>query len=656
MTKGRAIAIAVIGIALTTILTLSIKYGKSTTKIQQVKADTTAETIPTEYLEWTFIVDVANETYEDKYGILDTIEEKLTDKSKFESDTYCNAQYILNNQYNAIIGTLGFYNIPTEEDQNYLLNGLAVYYYNEDTEYEEDIDIFFKYKYNKATETRIILTTYFNDNIYLDTPIQVSNPYSPVSIRINGTNNIIESQATITIKLYVINPTENTKWYILDEYYTIAETKLYKLEDLTGSNDFLYYESENNTFTQDPSENMDLGINLFDTQIGINHTIEKYSNNNFLLSRYNITTDNNEITNRQINTDWTYNASANDYQWLYNQKFQFDRYSATNHQIIDTQIQVANIEVENFNEQINTLQDNIIDLNAEKEELNDTITSLNSQKDNLATEIENLESEKEELETTITSLNSQIATLESNVEELEQDNADLSDQIDELEISISNLTTANTTLQNQLNAVSVDKTQLQATITTLNTEINRLENIIESLTLDNEDIEEQLATAQATITSLNATITTLNTQKTNLENSITSLQANYDELSEEYETLETIKNNINNQLDALQEDFDELTASYEEFRNEYGEYVENYENILTAYRELLDTNNGAIDIKGIMFDTLSMPFVFINKAFDITLFSGTAFAINIANLIKDILALLAILFLFGLFKKGLGAF
>lgn len=655
MTKGRAIAIAVIGIALTTILTLSIKYGKDNIKVQQIKAVETTETIPLEYLQWTFNIDVANEELEDRYQIANKIEEDFT-YNTFEADTYCNAQYILTNGNKIIIGTLGFYNIPTEEDQVYLTNGVAVYYYNEDTDYETDIDITFKYKYNKATETRIILTTYFNDNIYLDSPINVSNPTGPVGIRINGTNNIIESQATITIKLYVIKPKENTKWYILDEYYTIAKTKLYKFEDLTGANNFIYYEAENNTFSQDPSENTNLAINLFDNQIAINHTITKYNYNNRLISRYNIATNNFQVSNKQINDDWTYNENANTYRMLYNQKFEYNNTYATNKQIIDTQIQVANIEVENFNEQINSLQEDITDLNAEKEELNDTITSLNSQKENLATEIENLETEKEELETTITSLNSQIDTLENTVEELEQDNADLSDQIDELEISVSNLETANTTLQNQLNAVSVDKTELLATITTLNTEIDRLENIIDNLTLDNEDIEEQLKTAQATITSLNATITTLNTQKTNLENSITSLQANYDELSEEYETLETIKNNINNQLDALQEDFDELTASYEEFRNEYGEYIENYENILTAYRELLDTGNGVVDIKGIMFDTLSMPFVFINKAFDITLFSGTAFAINIANLIKDILALLAILFLFGLFKKGLGAF
>lgn len=62
-----------------------------------------------------------------------------------------------------------------------------------------------------------------------------------------------------------------------------------------------------------------------------------------------------------------------------------------------------------------------------------------------------------------------------------------------------------------------------------------------------------------------------------------------------------------------------------------------------------------IDIRGMMLQILGMPFTFISKAFDVTLWEGTQYAFNFANFFKGLIAILTILFIIRLFTSGLSA-
>ena len=62
--------------------------------------------------------------------------------------------------------------------------------------------------------------------------------------------------------------------------------------------------------------------------------------------------------------------------------------------------------------------------------------------------------------------------------------------------------------------------------------------------------------------------------------------------------------------------------------------------------------NEVVDVRGLMYNILTMPFTFISQAFDVTLWQGTQYAINIGNFIKSILAISAILFIIKLFTSG----
>lgn len=65
------------------------------------------------------------------------------------------------------------------------------------------------------------------------------------------------------------------------------------------------------------------------------------------------------------------------------------------------------------------------------------------------------------------------------------------------------------------------------------------------------------------------------------------------------------------------------------------------------------TTSEVIDIGGLMWDIIGMPFTFINMAFNVTLFPGTIYEFNIGTLFKGLIAILAILFVIKLFTRGI---
>lgn len=70
---------------------------------------------------------------------------------------------------------------------------------------------------------------------------------------------------------------------------------------------------------------------------------------------------------------------------------------------------------------------------------------------------------------------------------------------------------------------------------------------------------------------------------------------------------------------------------------------------------IADGSYEVIDIGGLMLQILSMPWSFISTAFNVTLFPGTPYTINVANLAKGIIGICAVLFIVSLFTKGFSA-
>ena len=65
-----------------------------------------------------------------------------------------------------------------------------------------------------------------------------------------------------------------------------------------------------------------------------------------------------------------------------------------------------------------------------------------------------------------------------------------------------------------------------------------------------------------------------------------------------------------------------------------------------------DAFNHPIDFAPMILNILTMPFTFISQAFDVTLWPGTQYQINIGNFIKAMIAISAILFIIRLFTSG----
>ena len=58
-----------------------------------------------------------------------------------------------------------------------------------------------------------------------------------------------------------------------------------------------------------------------------------------------------------------------------------------------------------------------------------------------------------------------------------------------------------------------------------------------------------------------------------------------------------------------------------------------------------------VNLPGLMWDILAMPYSFISQAFNLTLFPGTPYSINFANLFLSIFGVLVFIFIFKLILK-----
>lgn len=72
---------------------------------------------------------------------------------------------------------------------------------------------------------------------------------------------------------------------------------------------------------------------------------------------------------------------------------------------------------------------------------------------------------------------------------------------------------------------------------------------------------------------------------------------------------------------------------------------------ITGTNIIPDGTYEIVDIPGMMFEILGMPFAFVSQAFNLTLFPGTPYQINIANLFLSIIAIFVFVWLLLIFIK-----
>ena len=75
------------------------------------------------------------------------------------------------------------------------------------------------------------------------------------------------------------------------------------------------------------------------------------------------------------------------------------------------------------------------------------------------------------------------------------------------------------------------------------------------------------------------------------------------------------------------------------------DFINTYTEIEITTQKYTIINNEVIDIPSIMFEVLTMPFTFISTAFNLTLFPGTQYMINISDIVFMILGTMIIIFL-----------
>ncbi|XP_048012580.1 C-type lectin domain family 4 member M-like [Megalobrama amblycephala] len=196
-------------------------------------------------------------------------------------------------------------------------------------------------------------------------------------------------------------------------------------------------------------------------------------------------------------------------------------------------------KVEEFNQTINSLQDNYTDLMNEKNQLQNNINSLTQRKQELETRVNNLTAEKSRLLESFDSLTQKKQELETRVNNLTAEKSQLQNSFNslsqkklELETRVSNLTAEKSQLQSTINALNQKKLELETRVNDLTAEKSQLQSTINALNQKKLELETRVNDLTAEKSQLQSTINALNQKILQLESKVTSLST---ELKQAYE-------------------------------------------------------------------------------------------------------------------------
>ncbi|XP_077057439.1 uncharacterized protein LOC143710376 isoform X2 [Siphateles boraxobius] len=229
--------------------------------------------------------------------------------------------------------------------------------------------------------------------------------------------------------------------------------------------------------------------------------------------------------------------------------------------------------VEEFNQTINSLQDNYTDLMTEKDQLKNNFNSLNQKKMELETRVNDLSVEKSQLQRSFDALNQKKMELETRVNDLSVEKSQLQGSFDalnqkkmELETRVNDLSVEKSQLQRSFDSLSQKKLELETRVNDLSAEKSQLQGSFDSLSQKKLELETRVNDLSAEKSQLQRSFDSLSQKKLELETRVndlsaekSQLQRSFDSLSQKKLELETRVNDLSAEKSQLQRSFDSLS-------------------------------------------------------------------------------------------------
>ena len=263
---------------------------------------------------------------------------------------------------------------------------------------------------------------------------------------------------------------------------------------------------------------------------------------------------------------------------------------------------------------ISGLNEQIDQLKAEKESLQEQMYNKDREIQSLNTEISNLNNRINTLSNEKSALQSQVRTLQSQLNTANQNIANLQSEINTLNNTVNTITSEKEALQNQLNDATDRILELDTQISTLETQVDELNGQVSSLTTQleekqaeydtlNQTYQTEVSNLQNTIEEKDTEILRLNTEIVDLQDDIQNYVADIERLNGEISTLNT-------QIEGLLLEKQELTTQVETLQNQINSLAE----ITITENGVYTPNEGVIGYKKITVDVVHFETRYITQA------------------------------------------
>lgn len=270
---------------------------------------------------------------------------------------------------------------------------------------------------------------------------------------------------------------------------------------------------------------------------------------------------------------------------------------------------------------ISGLNEQIDQLKAEKESLQEQIYNKDREIQTLNAEISNLINRINTLSSEKSALQSQVRTLQSQLNTANQNIANLQSEINTLTNTVNSLTSEKEVLQNQLNDATDRILELDTQISTLETQVDELNGQVSSLTTQleekqaeydtlNQTYQTEVSNLQTDITNLQNTIEEKDSEIAGLNTEIVDLQDDIQNYVANIETLNSEISTLNTQINTLLLEKQQLTTQVETLQNKINSLAE----ITITENGVYTPNEGVLGYKKITVDVVHFETIYITQA------------------------------------------
>lgn len=270
---------------------------------------------------------------------------------------------------------------------------------------------------------------------------------------------------------------------------------------------------------------------------------------------------------------------------------------------------------------ISGLNEQIDQLKAEKESLQEQIYNKDREIQALNTEISNLNNRINTLSSEKSALQSQVRTLQSQLNTANQNIANLQSEINTLTNTVNTLNSEKDALQNQLNDATDRILELDTQISTLETQVDELNGQVSSLTTQleekqaeydtlNQTYQTEVSNLQTDITNLQNTIEEKDSEILRLNTEIVDFQDDIQNYVADIERLNVEISTLNTEIEGLLLEKQQLTTQVETLQNKINSLAE----ITITENGVYTPNEGVIGYKKITVDVVHFETQYITQA------------------------------------------